>query len=483
MNNNFYSSQNYNPQYQINNQYQNNMYYYPQGQNQIPPQTQTPSFFQKVSESAMNLIKKEDPLNIITDISPKFYEELIEKYKKEIQCQNLEKSKISDIEIKSIISNPRKINDSLLKNSYVIYDITTPKLNWFVNRRYSDFIWLREILMSLFPTILIPQLPKKKIGNRRFEDDFVQKRIKGLQNFLDEILKNEILKTSEPLITFLSFGERGFFEQQMKVLTPKNISVDSILSIKSFTGKIQVANLESEQFNNIKTYFTSVENFFAAQEEEINNIKNNLNEYNIHMVEVCKHLEQMENGFNRLSQFYSRGNLAKDICNVFEQYQIFFKNWKRIQINQTSIIRTKLVEFFKYIKNKGNSLIELIKKQNEVQNDYNKIRDELLNKKEGYWKKMDITKWEMNPMAQIDSALLFRDKCYAFSKMCYQETMILNNKGDLLGYYYRNNILNIKNVLESIEKYSIDNLVSFSKEIEPTVTDVVNVWSNLASNL
>ena len=153
------------------------------------------------------------------------------------------------------------------------------------------------------------------------------------------------------------------------------------------------------------------------------------------------------------------------------------------KINQTSIIRTKLVEYFKYIKNKGISLIELIKKQNDVQNEYNKIKEDLMNKKENYWKKMDITKWEMNPMAQIDSALLFRDKSYAFSKMCYQETMIVNNKGDLLGYYYRNNILNIKNVLESIEKFSIDNLVSFSKEIEPTVTDVVNVWSNLASNL
>ena len=106
-----------------------------------------------------------------------------------------------------------------------------------------------------------------------------------------------------------------------------------------------------------------------------------------------------------------------------------------------------------------------------------------MNKKEGYWKKMDITKWEMNPMAQIDSALLFRDKNYAFSKMCYQETLIVNNKGDLLGYFYRNNIINIKNVMDSIEKFSVDNLVSFSKEIEPTVTDVVNVWSNLASNL
>jgi sorting nexin-7/30/sorting nexin-8 len=347
---------------------------------------------------------------------------------------------MNNIEVKAIISNPRKVSDSILKNSYLIYDITTQKLNWFVNRRYSDFIWLREILTSLFPSVLIPQLPKKKIGNRRFEDDFVEKRLKGLQNFLDEILKNEILKTAEPLKTFLSLTERGFFEQQMKVLTPKNIIIDSILGIKSFDGKIQVANLENEQVNNSKTYFAAVENFFNVQEAEIKNIKYNLNEYNLHMVEVCKHLEQMENGFNRLSQYYSKANLDKDICNVLEQYQIFFKNWKRVQINQTSIIRNKLIEYFKYLKNKGLSLIELIKKQNEIQNEYNKINEALFNKKEGYWKKMDITKWEMNPMAQIDSALLFRDKNYAFSKMCYQETMIVNNKGDLLGYFYRNNV-------------------------------------------
>ena len=486
------SSSNFYPPYQINNQYpnnqmqslnyQNNINYSTPIQNQSSTPTPSPSFFQKVSESAMNLIKKEDPLNLITDINPKFYEEIIEKSKKEIQCQTLQKNDMSDIEIKSIISNPRKVSDSLLKNSYLIYDITTPKLNWFVNRRYSDFVWLREILISLFPTVLIPQLPKKKIGNRRFEEDFVEKRLKGLQNFLDEVLKNEILKTAEPLKTFLSLTERGFFEQQMKVLTPKNILIDSILGIKSFSGKIQVADLETEQLNNSKTYFASVENFFNTQEEELKNIKYNLNEYNLHMVEVCKHLEQMENGFGRLSQYYSKANLEKDICNVLEQYQIFFKNWKRVQINQTSIIRNKLLEYFKYIKNKGLSLIELLKKQNEIQNEYNKIKEDLVNKKESYWKKMDITKWEMNPMAQIDSAQLFRDKNYAFSKMCFQETLIVNNKGDLLGYYYRNNVLNIKDVINNITKFSVDNLKGFSKEIEPTVTDVLNVWSNLESS-
>ena len=488
--NNYFPPENYYSNYlnnQMNNQYQNQQINYQNSMNYYPaqniPSPQSPSFLQKMSETAMNLIKKEDPLNLIMDINPKFLDDLITKSKKEIKSPILQKSKISNIEIKSIISNPRKINESLVKNSYLLYDITTPKMNWYVNRRYSDFLWLREILSSMFPTILLPQLPKKKIGNRRFENDFVEKRIKGLQDFLDEILKNEIIKTAEPLISFLSLTERGFFEQQMKILTPKILNIDNIGSIASFEGKIEVADMEDEQYNNNKNYFNSVETFFNLSAEEIKNIKSNLKEYNINMILASQNLEQVENGFSRLNQFYNKANLAKDICNVFEQYQIFFKNWKRLQINQTEIIRKKLNNYFNYIRNKGNSLVELIKKQNELQSDYNKMKENLLNKKENLWKKMEINKWEMNQMTQIDSVLLFRDKNYAFSKMCFQETMNLNNKGDLLGYYYINNILNIKNVLANIEKYSVDNLVDFSKEIEPTVTDVVNVWSNLASNL
>ena len=66
------------------------------------------------------------------------------------------------------------------------------------------------------------------MGIRRFEENFIGKRMIGLQFFLDEILKNEILKSVDDLVTFLSF-ERGFFEQQMKIIIPKDINVDSIL--------------------------------------------------------------------------------------------------------------------------------------------------------------------------------------------------------------------------------------------------------------
>ena len=260
------------------------------------------------------------------------------------------------------------------------------------------------------------------------------------------------------------------------------INVDSIYGIKSFSGKVVVADLNNEYFNN-NNYFNIVDTFFTSQSDLIKNIKSNLKNYNIHIIEACKNLEEIENNFLKLSQYYSKANLSKDICNVFQQYEIFFKNWKNVYINQTTIIKNKLSEFFKYLKNNGLSLIELIQRQDDVRKDYQKIKDELINKKENNWKKMDITKWEMNPMDQIDSNLLFRDKDYAFSKMCFQETFNLNSKGDFLGYYYSNNIINIKNVLKNIENFSVDNLLSFSKEIEPTVTDVVNIWSNLASNI
>ena len=486
-NNNFYPTQTTfpmsnsklysNPQIQMSNQiYQNNPYMYGQ-----PPQKDSQSIFSKVTSTAMNLIKKEDPINLITDIRPKEFESILKKSNTEIQCQKIEKSKLNDIEIKVTISNPRKINDSLLKNSYLLYDITTSNFNWIVNRRYSDFIWLRDTLSHMFPTAFMPQLPKKKIGNRRFEQDFVEKRMKGLQKFLDGILKNELIKSSDVLVSFLSIAERTYFEQQMKMITPKMIKVDSFIGIRTFEGKATTSNLSDLFFNN-NDYFNKVEFFFKNQSNLIQGIKNYINNYSLHIIEAIKSLEEIEKGFTFLNQYYSKANLSKDISNTLEQFQIFFKNYRRIHINQAEAIRRHFNGYFKYLKNEGLSMLELIDRQREVEKDYNNQKDQLMKKKEENWKKMDITKWEMNPMEQIDSTLLFRDKKYAFSKMCFQENIILNNKEYLLGYFYNENINSLKKVLEGFEKCSIDTLDSFSKDFQSSISDLVNLWSNLASN-
>jgi len=153
-----------------------------------------------------------------------FEENIIKKSINELECLKLEKTQLNDKTIIVNISNPHQVNNSLFSTNYVLYDVSTAQFNWMVNRRYSDFIWLRDCLKSLFPADILPLLPKKKIGNRRFEKDFLEKREKGLQKFINKIVNNERYKATEVLIIFLLCVDRNIFEQKMKTISPKLLS-------------------------------------------------------------------------------------------------------------------------------------------------------------------------------------------------------------------------------------------------------------------
>jgi hypothetical protein len=137
----------------------------------------------------------------------------------EIPCPKLDKTILNDKLITSTMKNPKIIEAGFFSNNYILYDIETPIAQnniWIVQRRYSDFIWLRDILRKVFPLELTPPLPAKKIGSRRFEMDFVSKRMNNLNIFLNKVLKNETFKTSDALVCFLSIQDRERFEEKKK---------------------------------------------------------------------------------------------------------------------------------------------------------------------------------------------------------------------------------------------------------------------------
>ena len=71
-------------------------------------------------------------------------------YKKEVMCKILEKSELNSKNITVKVRNPRQMEASLLTSSYTTYEVYTKEMNWLVNRRYSDFDWLRTILSKFF---------------------------------------------------------------------------------------------------------------------------------------------------------------------------------------------------------------------------------------------------------------------------------------------------------------------------------------------
>ena len=364
-------------------------------------------------------------------------------------------------------------------------------MNWLVNRRYSDFIWLRDCLQSLFPADMIPLLPKKKIGNRRFQEDFLKKRSNGLQNFINEIVNNEKYKATEILNIFLSCVERNFFEQQMKIITPKLLLRQNVFAIQSFEGKLNILdinkniNTNPQNTDEIFLYFSQVSTFLNAQSDTLNEIHNNLRKYIKTMEDAYSYLEEVEKNFNKLYEISNRVKLSQNVTNVYSQYEIFFKNWKRIQASQTYVIKDVVKKYFKNVQQKSANLIEILNKEKNIQEDYHNFRNKLMAKKELLWQQMDVSKWELNQNNnnQLDQERLFKDKLYAQENMCNKESTDLKLKGDLLGYYFYENYGNFKKILGEWDTGHLENITEFTNQIYPSFSDLINVWSSVVSSI
>ena len=86
-----------------------------------------------------------------------------------------------------------------------------------MGRRYSDFIWLRNILRKFFPTQLIPPIPDKKASKRTIRH--IEKRMRILTFFLNDLVRMPSIFNCRYVEGFLSIKEGGKFEQLKKEVT------------------------------------------------------------------------------------------------------------------------------------------------------------------------------------------------------------------------------------------------------------------------
>lgn len=81
---------------------------------------------------------------------------------------------------------------------------TDPPKNRTVIRRYSDFLWLQEVLLKRYPFRMIPDLPPKKIGTQNLDPVFLAKRRVGLHKFINLVMKHPKLSKDDLVLTFLT---------------------------------------------------------------------------------------------------------------------------------------------------------------------------------------------------------------------------------------------------------------------------------------
>jgi hypothetical protein len=392
-----------------------------------------------------------------------------------IDCKKLEKSLLSDKKVTITIKNPKAVETSIFKSNYISYEVFTDITQWQVIRRYSDFDWLRQTLKKIHPGLYCPPLPGKKMGSRRFDNDFVIKRMKYLNKFLNDLVENEIYKASEILISFLSINDREQFEFKKKSFD----SMKSPMRIEdyySLSGKITLLEDDYNEMN-----YTNIQNYIKLQTQLLDRMNYNLKNYISNISSACNNLEDIEKDFEMLTQLNKIVTMKEEITKTYEELTIFFKNWKRILHNQNDLINNNIRYFFKYISMENNAFNELIQERLTKKEEYSKEMNKLNKKKEDLWNSRDINKWDITNYDNIDRYLLVKDKEYAFSKMCTSETIIVNNLHNQLNFANYTNTEQLKIIIKIDRERFINNIKLFAKDFYITLNDSLNTLSELGS--
>ena len=414
-------------------------------------------------------IKKEDIEKI-----EKFNAEESKNFKeKVIECRKLEKTQLNDNKLVITVRNPKEMDGGVFGKNYVVYEVQTDPFGWVVLRRFSDFDTLRKLIAKHFPSFYVPPLPNKKMGNRRFEEDFLRKRMKFLNLFINNLVQSESFKSSEILFAFLSYTDRGKFDSKFKEYTTQQPS-SYVEEYKTLDGKVTISHDEGNE-----KYFTNINKYFKLQGQILDRLNYSLKTFYNNMNQVAESLQDVQKNFEILHVLNTRVLMKQTITKSYEELGCFFKNYGKIIIKQNDMVKNHMKDFFKYINLEGKAYTELIERREDLKAKYTSENQRVTAKKEKIYATGDISKFELGDDKGVDRDRILHDKPYAFDHMCKNDTNNLNKIYNQLGYANKMNMRELKKMIKEYCVRYVDNVKKFDEEFYPSINDLVATWSNM----
>ena len=387
-------------------------------------------------------------------------------------CLISDKNALSNYDnVKIEIALGEKKTGSLFSKSYQTYEISVPLLNLKVSRRYSDFEWLRQTLVSMFTSSVIPPIPKKnKIGGDRFKEQFLEKRTRTLEKFLNLLLQDPNIKSSKILYDFISIEQDNQFNDAKKSYNNYK-PPQQLKDYQTVTGKIDIKVDEGNEiyYQNIKNQTELNQELLSKLNKQLKLLNNEMNMVVTRLAEVAKCCEEL---FNHSVKFEQ----SDDIKISYYQLNEMFKQWSEALKKQNQIMFMNIREHFKFSKNIFKSMKELINSADNYKQIYNKAKKNLISKKEDLFKKGDTSKWELGDNKDKINVL---EKTIALPNMLPTETNNVNNIRQMYGYYLNG----VNNEFERIEKIMSnshkENLVENAKKEITIISELFKSISDI----
>ena len=378
------------------------------------------------------------------------------------------------------VTSPEKIEGGFFSKSYVTYLITTNPLNLKVRRRYSDFEWFRQMLQNLYNYNVIPSTPKKsKIGIDKFGDPFLQKRMRTLEKFLNYVLKNPVLKSSQILYDFISIEKDADFQKKKKEYEKIKPSTNiNDFQMPNGSANVQLSSKKMILFENIKDNIN-------LNETLLTKLNDNLKALKLQLDNLCTKVDEIVQNWDDLRQNSVKYFDGDEIAKTYEYMHNLFKNWSDCLKSHGNLIHIDIREHFKYTKNNFRSMKDLVTLVETNRNTYNKNERSLMNKKEELFKKGDTNKWELNSDDKNISGNLISDKPNALIKILPKDTNNVINMKKSYGFY-------LNRIIEEYERFREINsdlhkkimirtcikLIEIYGDYQKAITDIMNFFNN-----
>ena len=357
-----------------------------------------------------------------------------------LHCLISEKSDLSKYQnVKIEIALGEKKPGTFFSKSYQTYAISVPLLNLKVNRRYSDFEWLRQILVNMFSSSVIPPIPKKnKIGGDRFNEEFLEKRTRTLEKFLNLLLEDPNIKSSQVFYDFISIEQDTQFNEAKRHYNSFKLP-QQLKDYKTLTGELDIRLDDSREI-----YYQNIKDQTELNQELLSKLNKQLKLLNNEMSAVVTRLNEIAKSCEELFLHSVKYAQNDDIKISYFELNEMFKCWSDALKKQNTIMFLNIREHFKFSKNVFKSMKDLINSVDTYKQIYYKAKRNLITKKEDLFRKGDISKWDLGLNKNINA----QDKTIALPNMLSTETNNVINIKQIYGYYLNS----VNNEFERIEK-------------------------------
>ena len=230
-------------------------------------------------------------------------------FDQKVTCSKLPSNNIGNLpKLKSYIILERMVKGGLFSKSYVSYTIHTTSLGVDVERRYSEFDWLRSVLLRDYPGVYIPPIARKQIQN--FETEFLENRYDSLNKFIQTLSQHSILKHSPHYEAFVNLEDQSKFEKARKKIDAEPCIYSSLskdFSLPVFSAGFKSASLKTKEgeytakiSKDLHAFTMDTEKYFRACDPVLQKLKSQFVEIN--------------NLFEKVSVVY--GNISNEMSNL-----------------------------------------------------------------------------------------------------------------------------------------------------------------------